>query len=73
MPTFSRRLVRVDAVRTATALLALCAGLALAAYVFSAVYTTVTAGAVVAAVAALAIVGSGLLYAWRSGPGGLSD
>jgi hypothetical protein len=73
MGSFSRRLARLDAVRTAAILLALCLALGLAAYAFSAYYVKPTPGALVAAVAALAVAGSGLLYAWRPGTGGLGD
>ena len=73
MGSFSRRLARLEAVRSAAALLAACVVLCLAAFAFSAVYTQPTAGAVVAALAALGIAGTGLLYAWRPGSGGLGD
>jgi hypothetical protein len=47
--------------------------LMLAAYVLGVVESRVTLGGVVAALAAVAIAGSGLLYAWRLGAGGLVD
>ncbi|HLZ95595.1 MAG TPA: hypothetical protein VKT20_09730 [Candidatus Dormibacteraeota bacterium] len=73
MSSFSRRVARLDAVRSAASLLTACIVLALGAYAFSAYYTNPTPGALAAALAALAIAGSGLLYAWRPGTGGLGD
>ena len=73
MGSFSRRLARLDAVRSAAVLLMASLALALAAFAFSAYYTKPTPGALAAALAALAVAGSGLLYAWRPGTGGLGD
>jgi hypothetical protein len=47
--------------------------LMVAAYGFAAVESRATAAGVVAALAAVAIAGYGLLYAWRLGAGGLVD
>jgi hypothetical protein len=73
MSSLSRRLGRLDLVRTAAFFLGGSVVLALAAYGFAAAYTQPTPGAIVAGVAVLGIVGSGLLYAWRPGTGGLGD
>jgi hypothetical protein len=73
MSSLSRRLGRLDLVRTAAFLLGGSVVLALAAYAFAAAYSQPTAGEIVAGVAALGVVGSGLLYAWRPGTGGLGD
>ncbi len=69
----SRRLGRLDLVRTAACLLGGTIVLALAAYGFAAVYVQPTLGAAVAGLAVLGVAGSGLLYAWRPGTGGLGD
>ena len=47
--------------------------LMLSAYGFAAIESRPTLGNVVAALAAVAIGGSGLLYAWRPGAAGLVD
>ena len=47
--------------------------LLLAAYGFSVTVAKVTPGAIVSAVALVGIAGSGLLYAWRPGAGGIVD
>ncbi|MDQ6719805.1 MAG: hypothetical protein M3003_03280 [Candidatus Dormibacteraeota bacterium] len=47
--------------------------LMVAAYAFGAIESGVTLGGVTAAAAAVIIAGSGLLYAWRLGAGGLVD
>ena len=73
MSSLSRRLARLDLVRTAAFFLGAGVVLALAAYGFAAAYASPTPGAIVAGVAVLGIVGSGLLYAWRPGTGGLGD
>jgi hypothetical protein len=73
MTSLSRRLGRLDLARTAAFLLGVCVVLALAAYAFAAAYAQPTPGAIVAGVAVLGIVGSGLLYAWRPGTGSLGD
>lgn len=70
MTSFSRRLARLDAARTAAAGLALAIVLGVGAFAFASYYTQPTPGALVAALAALAVAGSGLLYAWRPGTGG---
>lgn len=70
MSSFSRRLARLDAARTGAAGLAAGVVLGLGAYAFSSYYTQPSPGALVAALAALAVAGSGLLYAWRPGTGG---
>jgi len=47
--------------------------LMVAAYVFAAIEAGTTADGVVAVVVAVAIVGTGLLYAFRLGAGGIVD
>jgi hypothetical protein len=59
--------------RVAAAALGLAFLLMVAAYGFGAIESGVTPGGVTAAVAAVIIAGSGLLYAWRLGAGGLVD
>ncbi len=59
--------------RAAVSAFALLFLYALAAYVFSAVESPPGAGSVAAAVALVAVAGSGLLYAWRLGTGGYGD
>ena len=56
--------------RVASSALGLAFVLMVAAYLFAAIESRAAAGAVVAAVAAVAIAGTGLLYAWRPGSGG---
>lgn len=73
MASFSRRLAGLDAVRTAAGALVLCIVLGLAAYGFASYYTPPSLDSLVAAVAALAVAGAGLLYAFRPGTGGLGD
>jgi drug/metabolite transporter (DMT)-like permease len=73
MGSLSRRLARLDLVRTAAFLLGGSVVLALAAYGFASAYSVPTPGEIVAGLAALGIVGSGLMYAWRPGTGGLGD
>jgi hypothetical protein len=73
MSSLSRRLGRLDLVRTAAFFLGGVVVLALAAYAFAGAYTQPTPGAIVAGVVVLGIVGSGLLYAWRPGTAGLAD
>jgi len=46
---------------------------AVAAYGFAVYASQPTAGALAAAVALVAVAGTGLVYAWRLGTGGLSD
>jgi hypothetical protein len=52
---------------------AAAAAMLLAAYVVGAATMQPTPGGVVSALALLAIAGSGLLYAWRLGAGGLVE
>ncbi len=73
MGSLSRRFGRLDLVRTAAFFLGGSVVLALAAYAFAAAYSEPTTGAIAAGLAAVGIVGSGLLYAWRPGTGGLGD
>src|SRR5258706_12462711 len=73
MTALSRALARWDPVRVAAAGLALMVLLLLAAYGYSLTASQATPGAVVSAVALVGIAGSGLLYAWRPGAGGLVD
>jgi hypothetical protein len=64
---------RWDSLRIAALGLGLAVVLLAAAYGFAAIESRPAAGSVVAALAALAIAGSGLLYAWRLGAGGSVD
>jgi len=73
MTSLSRRLWRLDLVRTAAFFLGGSVVVALAAYAFAATYSPPTPGEIVAGLAVLGIVGSGLMYAWRPGTGGLGD
>jgi hypothetical protein len=73
MSTLSRALRRWDPIRVAAGFLGLATVLVLAAYVYAAATVKPTVGAVTAAVALLGIAGSGLLYAWRLGAGGIVD
>jgi len=66
-------LLRTDPLRVAVFALGLALVLLLGAYGFAAIESRPTPGGVVAALAALAIAGSGLLYAWRLGTGGIVD
>ena len=66
-------LLPTDPLRVAVFALGLAFVLILAAYGFAAIESGATVGGVVAALAALAIAGSGLLYAWRLGTGGIVD
>ncbi|HEY8798694.1 MAG TPA: hypothetical protein VIO85_12600 [Candidatus Dormibacteraeota bacterium] len=66
-------LLRTDPLRVAIFALGLALVLLLGAYGFAAIESRPTPGGVVAALAALAIAGSGLLYAWRLGTGGIVD
>jgi hypothetical protein len=63
----------MDAARAAALFLGVTFLLCVLAYLYFDITSGVTAGALVAALAALAVAGSGLLYAWRLGPGGLGD
>jgi hypothetical protein len=73
MNALSRALARWDPLRVAAAGLGLAILLLVAAYGFSLTVVSVTLGAVVSAVALVGIAGSGLLYAWRLGAGGIVD
>jgi hypothetical protein len=53
--------------------MALALLLLVAAYGFSLTVAPVTLGAVVSAIVLVGIAGSGLLYAWRLGAGGIVD
>lgn len=64
---------RWDVVRFVASALGLATVVMVAAYGFAAIESRPAAGAVVAVLAAVAIAGSGLLYAWRLGAGGLVD
>jgi hypothetical protein len=73
MTALSRALARWDLLRVAVAALGLALLLLPAAYGFSLTAAKVTPGAVISAVALVGIAGSGLLYAWRPGAGGIVD
>jgi hypothetical protein len=73
MAALSRALARWDPVRVAGAALGLAILLLVAAYGVSLTVSQLTPGAAVAVVALVGIVGSGLLYAWRLGAGGIVD
>ena len=66
-------LLRTDPIRVAVLALGLAFLLILAAYGFAAIAYRPSLGGVVAAAAALAIAGTGLLYAWRLEAGGVVD
>ncbi|HEY8842078.1 MAG TPA: hypothetical protein VIN12_05710 [Candidatus Dormibacteraeota bacterium] len=66
-------LLRTDPLRVTVFALGLALVLILGAYGFAAIESRPSLGGVVAALAALAIAGSGLLYAWRLGTGGIVD
>jgi acyl-CoA synthetase (NDP forming) len=65
--------LRTDPHRVAVFALGLAFVLILGAYGFAAIESRPTLGGMVSALAALAIAGSGLLYAWRLGNGGIVD
>ncbi len=73
MQSFWRRLLRADAPRLSAGVLGLVLAVGLAAFVFAAFESNPGPGAFVAAAALVAVAGTGLLYAWRLGPGGLGD
>ena len=73
MSTLSRALRRWDPIRVAAVFLGLALLLLLAAYGFAATTINPTPGAIAAVVAVVGIAGSGLLYAWRLGAGGIVD
>ena len=64
---------RWDALRIAASALGLAFVVMLGGYAFSAIESGVTPEGVAAAVVAVAIAGTGLLYAFRLGAGGLVD
>jgi hypothetical protein len=69
----SQSLARWDPIRVACIGFGLATALVLAAYVVSVATSQLKVGGAVAAVALVAIAGSGLLYAWRLGAGGLVE
>jgi hypothetical protein len=73
MTSFWRRIVALDPARASALVLGVTFAICLSSYVYFDFTSRVTPGALVAALAALAVAGSGLLYAWRLGPGGLGD
>jgi zinc transporter ZupT len=73
MKRLLHRVNRIDPARTSAIVLALPMVAALAAYVFVASTSRPTAGPIVAAATLLAVAAGGLVYAWRLGPGGLTD
>ena len=73
MAALSRALARWDPLRVAAAVLGLAVLLLVAAYGVSLTVVQLTPGAAVAVVALVGIAGSGLLYAWRLGAGGIVD
>ena len=73
MTSFSRWLVRAELTRTAATGLGLSVLAVIAAYGFAAYYAKPTPGGIAAAVALVAVTGSGLVYAWRPGTGGPGD
>jgi len=73
MTALSRALARWDPIRVAAAALGLALLALVAAYGVSLASSQVTPGAAVSAVALVGIAGSGLLYAWRLGAGGIVD
>jgi len=64
---------RIDPVRVSVIVVATPVVAALAAYALAASTASPGAGALTATGALVAVAGSGLLYAWRLGAGGLSD
>src|SRR5712671_1355951 len=73
MATLSRALRRRDAIRVAAASLGAAVLTLLVGYGVAVASSQATPGGVVSAVALVAIAGSGLLYAWRLGAGGIVD
>jgi hypothetical protein len=73
MAPFSRRLRRIDAPRLAAAALGVAMVIPVAAYLYALTVSTATAEGVASAVAAVAIVAAGLLYAVRAVSGGLDE
>ena len=73
MATLSRALRRRDLIRVAAASLGLAVVTLLVGYAVAVASSPASPGGVVSALALLAIAGSGLLYAWRLGAGGIVD
>ena len=73
MTALSRALARWDPARVAAGALGLAVLLLPAAYAVSLGSSNATAGGVISAVGLVGIAGSGLLYAWRLGAGGIVD
>ena len=73
MTALSRALARWDPLRVAAAALGLALLLFVAAYGVSLTVASFTPGAAVSVGALAGIAGSGLLYAWRLGAGGIVD
>jgi hypothetical protein len=73
MAILSRALRRGDLIRVAAATLGVAVLTLLGGYVVAIASSPATPGGVVSALALLAIAGSGLLYAWRLGAGGIAD
>ena len=73
MGTLSRALRRWDPIRVAAAFLGLAVLVLLVAYGYAAAYVQPALSDVLVAVALAGIAGSGLLYAWRLGAGGIVD
>jgi hypothetical protein len=66
-------LLRTDPLRVAVIALGLAFVIIFGAYGFAVIESRPTLGGIVSALAALAIAGSGLLYAWRLGTGDIVD
>ena len=64
---------RLEAPRAAALALGLALVMMVGAYVFAAIEALPSAGGVIAAVGAIAIAGTGLLYPFRLGTGGAVD
>ena len=73
MTSLWRTIVTLDPPRASALVLGVTFAICVASYVYLDFTSGVTPGALVAAVAAVAVAGSGFLYAWRLGPGGLGD
>jgi hypothetical protein len=73
MRQLRRALAGWEPIRVAAVFLGLALLLLLAAYGYAAVTAQPTPGTVAAAVGLVGIAGSGLLYAWRLGAGGIVD
>jgi hypothetical protein len=73
MAILSRALRRRDLIRVSAATLGVAVLTLLVGYLIGVANSQATPGGVVSALALLAIAGSGLLYAWRLGAGGIVD